>query len=104
MLATIEPTSRSADGDDTYDAASAPLLIRTLRCGPYDVVNAARTNNQPGIQAGSPVSAIGSSRAPAACFWRDVVGHAFRLQVMSRRFVENVPRCFQGLRDFETEP
>jgi glycosyltransferase involved in cell wall biosynthesis len=31
-----------ADGDGTYDAACVPLLIRTLRDGPYDVVNAAR--------------------------------------------------------------
>jgi glycosyltransferase involved in cell wall biosynthesis len=30
------------DGDGTYDAASAPSLVRELMTGPYDLVNAAR--------------------------------------------------------------
>src|SRR3546814_5025031 len=48
------------DGDDTYDAASAPMLVETLLAGPLDMVNAVRVSTsqaayRPGHRAGNRV-------------------------------------------------
>ena len=91
------------DGDDTYDAASAPALVATLREGPYDFVNGARVDTavaayRPGHRFGnwlltSLVSRIFGSAS------RDMLSG---YKAMSRRFVKSFPALSTGF-EIETE-
>ncbi|MBS0231903.1 MAG: glycosyltransferase [Proteobacteria bacterium] len=92
-----------ADGDDTYDAASAPLLIRTLRRGPFDVVNAARDEQstaayRPGHRFGNRLFS-GAVRFAFGATWSDMLSG---YKVMSRRFVKTFPIASKGF-EIETE-
>ena len=89
------------DGDDTYDAASAPKMIAALREGALDMVNGSRVTNiekayRPGHRFGnwlltSMVSWIFGSR-----FSDMLSGY----RVFSRRYVKSFPALAAG---FETE-
>lgn len=91
------------DGDGTYDAASARLLVDRLREGPYDLVNGARVESaqaayRPGHRFGNKmltglVTFIFGSAS------RDMLSG---YKAMSRRFVKSFPALSTGF-EIETE-
>jgi glycosyltransferase involved in cell wall biosynthesis len=89
------------DGDDTYDAKCAPMMIATLLEGPYDHVLGVR--REMGVGAFRPGHSTGNK------FFNVVVEHIFGVavndmlsgyRVFSRRFVKSFPAVS---REFETE-
>jgi len=89
------------DGDATYDAASAPKMIKVLVDGPLDMVNGARVTT---IQkAYRPGHRFGNWLLTSMAAW--IFGDRFRdmlsgYRVMSRRYVKSFPALVTG---FETE-
>jgi glycosyltransferase involved in cell wall biosynthesis len=89
------------DGDATYDAASAPKMIKALVDGPLDMVNGARVTT---IQkAYRPGHRFGNWLLTSMAAW--IFGDRFRdmlsgYRVMSRRYVKSFPALVTG---FETE-
>lgn len=90
------------DGDDTYDASAAPLLIETLLSGPYDHVLGTRTEGadtsayRPGHAAGNAAF----NRLITALFGEPVTDMLSGYRVFSRRFVKSFPALS---REFEIE-
>ncbi|WP_226576315.1 glycosyltransferase family 2 protein [Acuticoccus sediminis] len=92
-----------ADGDDTYDAESAPRLITMLLAGPNDVVNGGRvalSNGayRPGHRLGNKLLS-GMVRLAFGANWTDMLSG---YKVMSRRFVKSFPITSRGF-EIETE-
>lgn len=91
------------DGDDTYDADSAPRMLELARSGPYDLVNCIRDAQ---VRAAYPHGhRIGNRLLGAAV--RLAFGHGAHdmlsgYKVLSRRFVKSFPALSQGF-DIETE-
>ena len=91
------------DGDDTYDAASAPLLVRKLVQSNLDMVNAARAAAgseayRPGHRFGN-VLLTGIVRLTFGARFRDMLSG---YRVFSRRFVKCFPALSKGF-EIETE-
>jgi len=91
------------DGDDTYSAASAPVLVAELRSGPFDMVNGARAADS--AQAWRPGHAFGNRLMTALV--RFIFGAGTRdmlsgYKVFSRRFVKSFPASSAGF-EIETE-
>lgn len=89
------------DGDDTYDATSAPLLIDRLLDGPYDMVNGARVSGA--TNAYRPGHAFGNKLLTGlvrAIFGAATVDMLSGYKVLSRRYVKSFPAFSRG---FETE-
>ena len=89
------------DGDATYDAASAPKMIRALIDGPLDMVNGVRVTNiveayRPGHRFGNWLLTSMVSRVFGNRFTDMLSGY----RVMSRRYVKSFPALSSG---FETE-
>jgi glycosyltransferase involved in cell wall biosynthesis len=89
------------DGDDTYDAASAPKMIAALLEGPLDMVNGARVTNIE--KAYRPGHRFGNWLLTGMVAW--IFGNRFHdmlsgYRVMSRRYVKSFPALAVG---FETE-
>ncbi|TWE07282.1 glycosyltransferase [Rudaeicoccus suwonensis] len=90
------------DGDDTYDASAAPLMIETLLSGPYDHVLGVRTEEsdesayRPGHEAGNRMF----NRLISHLFGEDVTDMLSGYRVFSRRFVKSFPALS---REFEIE-
>lgn len=90
------------DGDDTYDAAAAPLLIDSLLSGPYDHVLGVRTEDsdesayRPGHAAGNRMF----NRLIGTLFGEPVSDMLSGYRVFSRRFVKSFPALS---REFEIE-
>lgn len=91
------------DGDDTYDAASAPDLVATLVSEQLDMVNAARVT---GIQAAyRPGHRFGNTMLSGMV--AKVFGNRFEdmlsgYRAFSRRFVKSFPALSSGF-EIETE-
>ncbi|MFE3441871.1 glycosyltransferase [Nocardia sp. NPDC059180] len=92
------------DGDDTYEASAAPLMIKTLLDGPYDHVLGVRKQDQ---DAGA--SAYRAGHETGNKVLNGVVGKVFGenvedmlsgFRVFSRRFVKSFPAVS---REFEIE-
>ncbi|MDR3449105.1 MAG: glycosyltransferase family 2 protein [Alphaproteobacteria bacterium] len=89
------------DGDDTYDAASAPRMVRALAEGTLDMVNGARVTT---IQkAYRPGHRFGNWLLTSMVSW--IFGSRFSdllsgYRVLSRRYVKSFPALAAG---FETE-
>ena len=89
------------DGDDTYDAASAPKMIAALRESSLDMVNGSRVTD---IQkAYRPGHRFGNWLLTSMVSW--IFGNRFSdllsgYRVMSRRYVKSFPALSAG---FETE-
>ena len=89
------------DGDDTYDAASAPKMIAALRGSTLDMVNGSRVTD---IQkAYRPGHRFGNWLLSSMVSW--IFGNRFSdllsgYRVMSRRYVKSFPALSAG---FETE-
>ena len=89
------------DGDATYDAASAPKMIKALLDGPLDMVNGARVTNIE--EAYRPGHRFGNWLLTSMVAW--VFGNRFKdmlsgYRVFSRRYVKSFPALAVG---FETE-
>lgn len=91
------------DGDDTYDAASAPRLIAELQAGPYDMVNGARLAQSTG--------AYRMGHAFGNKLLTGLVQHIFGTattdmlsgyKAFSRRYVRSFPAMSAGF-EIETE-
>ncbi len=90
------------DGDDTYDASAAPLMIETLLSGPYDHVLGVRTDN-PEQSAYRPGHATGNkmfNKLIGRLFGEEVNDMLSGYRVFSQRFVKSFPALS---REFEIE-
>jgi glycosyltransferase involved in cell wall biosynthesis len=89
------------DGDDTYDASSAPKMIERLRAGQLDLVNGgraatARSAYRPGHRSGNLLLSGLVGRIFGDRFSDMLSGY----KVFSQRFVKSFPALAAG---FETE-
>jgi len=91
------------DGDDTYNAASAPLLIQEMVDGCYDMVNAARrTERERAYPRGHK---FGNAMLTGLVSF--IFGNRFKdilsgYRIFSRRFVKSFPALSTGF-EIETE-
>lgn len=91
------------DGDDTYDAASAPKLVKELMEGPYDMVNAARVeSHEAAYRRGHRFGNKMISGLVAGLFGRTCRDVLSGYRVFSRRFVKSFPALARGF-EIETE-
>jgi glycosyltransferase involved in cell wall biosynthesis len=91
------------DGDDTYDAACAPDLVRTLFDGPYDHVVGVRT--QVSDTAYRPGHAFGNKMLTGvvgSLFGRQITDMLSGYRAFSRRYVKSFPALSQEF-EIETE-
>ncbi len=89
------------DGDGTYDASAAPVMLRLLVDDGLDMVNATRVDEaagayRPGHRFGNAVL----SGLVARLFGREITDMLSGYRVFSRRFVKSFPALATG---FETE-
>ena len=91
------------DGDDTYDAASAPELIRTLIEGRFDHVLGVREQLEESSSAYRPNHELGNrvlNKVVHVAFGTDVGDMLSGYRAFSRRFVKSFPAVS---REFEIE-
>lgn len=92
------------DGDDTYDAAAAPLLVKTLLSGPYDHVVGCRVDTQE-TSSYRPGHAWGNqmfNRITSTVFGEPVSDMLSGYRVFSRRYVKSFPANSEEF-EIETE-
>jgi glycosyltransferase involved in cell wall biosynthesis len=93
-----------ADGDGTYDAASAPAMIEKLAADDLDMVLGVR-KDAGGADVYRPGHRFGNrlfSKTVAALFGRQFTDILSGYRVMSRRFVKSFPLMARGF-EVETE-
>ena len=91
------------DGDDTYDAAAAPMLVRTLVEGGYDIVSGRRVAvGEHAYRAGHVVGNRLLTGLTALMFNINVSDLLTGYRIMSRRFVKSFPLIAEGF-GIETE-
>lgn len=91
------------DGDDTYDAASAPELVATLVAEQLDMVNAARvTDIQAAYRPGHRFGNAMLSGMVAKVFGNRFEDMLSGYRAFSRRFVKSFPALSSGF-EIETE-
>ncbi|HYD64512.1 MAG TPA: glycosyltransferase family 2 protein [Azospirillum sp.] len=89
------------DGDDTYDAASAPRLVRHLLDHQLDMVNAARSSEaEAAYRPGHRFGNVALTSMVAWIFGNRIHDMLSGYRVFSRRFVKSFPALATG---FETE-
>lgn len=89
------------DGDATYDAASAPVMVRLLLREQLDMVNGARlTGDAAAYRRGHQVGNQVLTSLVSWVFGKRVTDMLSGYRVMSRRFVKSFPALSSG---FETE-
>lgn len=89
------------DGDDTYDAAALPEMIRVLRDGPYDHVLGVRNQqSESAYRPGHELGNRGFNWIVSTIFGDRVSDMLSGYRVMSRRFVKSFPAAS---REFEIE-
>lgn len=90
------------DGDDTYDASAAPLMIKTLLDGPYDHVLGVRRQDESGTayRAGHETGNKVLNGVVGKVFGENVEDMLSGYRVFSRRFVKSFPAVS---REFEIE-
>ncbi|MBY0687201.1 glycosyltransferase [Microbacterium marinilacus] len=89
------------DGDDTYDAAALPEMIRVLREGPYDHVLGVRSQEtETAYRPGHELGNRGFNWLVGSVFGTHVSDMLSGYRVMSRRFVKSFPAAS---REFEIE-
>jgi hypothetical protein len=91
------------DGDDTYDASCAPILVETLLDGRLDMINGARVSEIK--EAFRPGHRLGNVMLTTVMAW--TFGHRIKdmlsgYRVLSRRFVKSFPALASGF-EIETE-
>jgi len=91
------------DGDDTYEAAAAPKLIRLLLEGPYDMVTGSRVSEErEAYRHGHRFGNAMLSRIVAAIFGDRVTDLLSGYRILTRRFVKSFPAFSAGF-EIETE-
>jgi hypothetical protein len=91
------------DGDDTYHAPSAPMLIERLLDGPLDMVNAARAaDRQAAYRPGHRFGNVMLTAIVAQLFGNRISDMLSGYRVFSRRFVKSFPALAVGF-EIETE-
>jgi glycosyltransferase involved in cell wall biosynthesis len=91
------------DGDDTYDAASAPNMVRTLVDGPRDMVCATRIEqSEAAYRRGHRFGNHVISWAVGFLFGRSFRDVLSGYRCFSRRFVKSFPALARGF-EIETE-
>lgn len=91
------------DGDDTYDAASAPKLIRLLIEQKLDMVNGARVSNiQAAYRPGHRFGNLLLTGLVTAVFGKRTTDMLSGFRVFSRRFAKTFPALAGGF-EIETE-
>ncbi len=91
------------DGDDTYEAAAAPKLIRLLLDGPYDMVTGSRvTDEREAYRHGHRFGNALLSRIVATIFGNRVTDMLSGYRILTRRFVKSFPAFSAGF-EIETE-
>lgn len=89
------------DGDDTYDAASAPAMIQRLIDGSLDMVNGAREEkSEAAYRRGHRFGNRMLTGLVARFFGERMTDMLSGYRIMSRRFVKSFPALASG---FETE-
>lgn len=90
------------DGDDTYEASAAPLMIKTLLDGPYDHVLGVRRQDEQGnaYRAGHETGNKVLNGVVGKVFGENVEDMLSGFRVFSRRFVKSFPAVS---REFEIE-
>ncbi|MBF6178910.1 glycosyltransferase [Nocardia otitidiscaviarum] len=90
------------DGDDTYDASAAPLMIKTLLEGPYDHVLGVRRElaGESAYRAGHETGNKVLNGVVGKVFGENVEDMLSGYRVFSRRFVKSFPAVS---REFEIE-
>lgn len=91
------------DGDDTYDASAAPLLVRKLTEESLDMVNAARiAQAKEAYRTGHVFGNLMITGLVNRLFGKSVTDVLSGYRVFSRRFVKSFPALAQGF-EIETE-
>lgn len=91
------------DGDDTYDAASAPALVHKLMAESLDLVTGARTEvSQQAYRSGHRFGNWMLTSLVAWLFGNRFTDMLSGYRVMSRRFVKSFPALSSGF-EIETE-
>lgn len=91
------------DGDDTYDAASAPALVDLLITGSLDMVNAARiTNIKEAYRPGHRFGNLLLTNLVTLSFGNRLSDLLSGYRVFSRRFIKSFPALAAGF-EIETE-
>jgi hypothetical protein len=91
------------DGDDTYEAAAAPKLIRLLLDGPYDMVTGSRvTEEREAYRHGHRFGNAMLNGLVAAIFGDRVTDMLSGYRILTRRFVKSFPAFSAGF-EIETE-
>ena len=91
------------DGDDTYDAAAAPMLVRRLVDGGYDIVSGRRVAvGEHAYRAGHVLGNRLLTGLTALMFKTSISDLLTGYRVMSRRFVKSFPFTAEGF-GIETE-
>jgi len=91
------------DGDDTYDAAAAPAMIRLLLDGPLDQVTGVRAPSSEGAyRSGHEQGNRFFNRVVSAIFGYPVNDMLSGYRVFSRRFVKSFPATSRAF-EIETE-
>ena len=91
------------DGDNTYDAASAPIMVRTLLECQLDMVNGRRVSDiQAAYRRGHRFGNMLLTTLVGATFGRRFTDMLSGYRVFSRRFVKSFPAISSGF-EIETE-
>lgn len=93
------------DGDDTYNAASAPELIESLLEGPYDLINASRSPQEESQNVYRTGHKFGNNLLTmlvSIIFGKGFNDMLSGYKVFSRRFVKSFPALSKGF-EIETE-
>ncbi|WP_377643908.1 glycosyltransferase family 2 protein [Oryzobacter terrae] len=91
------------DGDDTYDAAAAPEMVRVLLSGPYDQVTGVRTpSDRSAYRSGHEMGNRMFNRVVSRIFGYPVNDMLSGYRVFSRRFVKSFPAISRAF-EIETE-
>lgn len=89
------------DGDDTYDASSASMLVKVLLDGPYDHVVGVRTHSSDAAyRAGHVLGNRAFNGVVGALFGRQLTDLLSGYRAFSRRYVKSFPALS---REFEIE-
>jgi hypothetical protein len=91
------------DGDDTYDAFAAPILVKRLLAGDFDMIIGARNHvSDAAYRRGHQVGNHVLTSITGSLFGADLDDMLSGYRVMSRRFVKSFPALTSGF-EIETE-
>ena len=91
------------DGDDTYESAAAPGMVRLLLDGQLDMVNGVRVSEQKeAYRFGHRFGNVLLTQMVATTFGRQFTDMLSGYRVFSRRFVKSFPALAKGF-EIETE-